>query len=82
MFKEEISLIKNNVIEYALIFAYGSLSISKALYFYSTKFDLIINEENYFIFKNLLIFIIGAISAIIILINFCLNKKKKNLTFL
>lgn len=77
LFREEISLIKNNVIEYALIFAYGSLSISKAIYFYSTKFDLIINEENYFIFKNLLIFIIGAISATIVFVNFSLNKKKK-----
>ena len=79
MFREEISLIKNNVIEYALIFAYGSLSISKAIYFYSTKFDLIINEENYFIFKNLLIFIIGAISATIVFVNFSLNKKKKRI---
>ena len=51
--REEIILIKANIIEYALIFAYGSLSISKAIYFYSTKFNYIINEDNYFIFTNL-----------------------------
>ena len=37
--RNEIALIKNNIIEYALIFAYGVLSISKAIYFYSIKFD-------------------------------------------
>ena len=31
--RNEIALIKNNIIEYALIFAYGVLSISKAIYF-------------------------------------------------
>ena len=76
LIREEIALIKNNVIEYALIFAYGSLSISKAIYFYSTKFDLFINDENYFILKNLLIFIIGSISVIIVLANLNLNKRK------
>ena len=39
LMREEIALIKNNIIEYALIFAYGALSISKSIYFYSTKFN-------------------------------------------
>jgi len=73
--REEIALIKNNVIEYALIFAYGSLSISKAIYFYSTKFNLFINEENYFIFKNLLSFGIGLIATVVALLNFKFGKK-------
>ena len=73
--REEITLIKANIIEYALIFAYGSLSISKAIYFYSTKFNFIINEDNYFIFKNLISFVIGLSALIIIITN--LNLKKK-----
>ena len=64
--REEIALIKTNIIEYALIFAYGELSISKAIYLYSTKFNFFINDDNYFIFKNLISFVIG-LSAIIII---------------
>ena len=74
--RNEIILIKNNVIEYALIFAYGVLSISKAIYFYSIKFDFLINDDNYFIFKNLMILAMSLISAIIILSNFKFNIKK------
>ena len=74
--RNEIALIKNNIIEYALIFAYGVLSISKAIYFYSIKFDFLINDDNYFIFKNLMILLMSLISAIIILSNFKFNIKK------
>ncbi len=74
--RDEISLIKNNIIEYALIFAYGTLSISKAIYFYSTKLNLFINNENYFFFKNLLIVGVGFLSVIVIFLGFRLNKKK------
>ena len=76
--REEIILIKANIIEYALIFAYGSLSISKAIYFYSTKFNYIINEDNYFIFKNLISFVIGLSALIIIITNLNLKKKATN----
>ena len=49
-----------------MIFAYGALSISKAIYLYSTKFNFFINDDNYFILKNLISFVIG-LSAIIII---------------
>lgn len=75
--RNEIVLIKNNVIEYALIFAYGVLSISKAIYFYSIKFSLFINDNNYFVFKNLMILGISSIATIIVLSNFRFNAKKK-----
>ncbi len=75
--RNEIVLIKNNVIEYALIFAYGVLSISKAIYFYSIKFDFLINDDNYFIFKNLMIMAMSTLSAFIVLSNFKFNIKKK-----
>ena len=75
--RNEIVLIKENVIEYALIFAYGVLSISKAIYFYSIKFNLFINDNNYFIFKNLMILAVSSIATIIVLSNFRFNVKKK-----
>ena len=74
--RNEIILIKNNVIEYALIFAYGVLSISKAIYFYSIKFDFLINDDNYFLFKNLMVLAISSLAAIIVLSNFKFNIKK------
>ena len=40
LIQEEITLISKNVIEYALISAYGAVSISKALYYYSMKLSL------------------------------------------
>ena len=75
--RNEIVLIKENVIEYALIFAYGVLSISKAIYFYSIKFNFFINDNNYFIFKNLMILAVSSIATIIVLSNFRFNVKKK-----
>ena len=75
--RNEIVLIKENVIEYALIFAYGVLSISKAIYFYSIKFNLFINDNNYFIFKNLMILAVSSIATLIVLYNFRFNVKKK-----
>ena len=75
--RNEIILIKNNVIEYALIFAYGVLSISKAIYFYSIKFDFLINDDNYFLFKNLMVLAISSLAAVIVLSNFKFNIKKK-----
>ena len=75
--RTEIVLIKNNIIEYALIFAYGVLSISKAIYFYSIKFNLFINDDNYFVFKNLMILGVSSIATIIVLSNFRFNIKKK-----
>ena len=75
--RNEIFLIKNNVIEYALIFAYGILSISKAIYFYSIKFNLFLNDSNYFIFKNLMILVASSVATIIILLNFRFKVKKK-----
>ena len=77
LMRNEIVLIKNNVIEYALIFAYGALSISKGIYFYSTKFNLFVNNENYFFFKNFIIFGFSIIVILIILINFKFNIKKE-----
>ena len=74
--RNEIVLIKENVIEYALIFAYGVLSISKAIYFYSIKFNFFINDNNYFIFKNLMILAVSSIATIIVLSNFRFNVKK------
>ena len=75
--RNEIVLIKENVIEYALIFAYGVLSISKAIYFYSIKFNFFINDNNYFIFKNLMILAVSSLATIIVLSNFRFNVKKK-----
>jgi len=77
MIKEEIALISSNVIEYALIPAYGAVSISKALYYYSMKFGLLINDENYHLFKKLIIILFSFYGLILFLINFSFSGTKK-----
>jgi len=73
-------LISKNVIEYALIVAYGAVSISKALYYYSMKFGYLINDDNYQLFKILIIMLFSLYGLFIFLINFSFSKSKEILT--
>jgi hypothetical protein len=80
--KEEIYFMSTNMIEYARIFAYGSGSISKAIYYYSREYDLFINDENYIYLKSIIIFLFSVIAIILFKINFKFGEKplEKNIT--
>tara|TARA_B110000902_G_scaffold246181_1_gene301006 strand:- start:57 stop:1250 length:1194 start_codon:yes stop_codon:yes gene_type:complete len=79
--KEEIYFMSTNMIEYARIFAYGSGSISKAIYYYSREYNLFINDENYIYLKSIIIFLFSVIAIILLKINFIFGNKpiEKNL---
>ncbi len=77
LIREEIFLISNNVIEYALIPAYGANSISKALYFYSMKFGYLVNDNNYQLFKLLITIFFILYGLFLFLINFSFSKTKE-----
>ena len=80
--KEEIYFMSTNMIEYARIFAYGSGSISKAIYYYSREYDLFINDENYIYLKSIIIFLFSIIAIILLKINFKFGEKllEKNIS--
>ena len=80
--KEEVYFMSTNMIEYARIFAYGSGSISKAIYYYSREYNLFINDENYIYLKSIIIFLFSVIAIILLKINFMFGAKslEKNIT--
>jgi len=79
LFRNEILIMRSNMIEYALIFAYGIGSISKAIYYYSMKFGYFINDNNYFSFRNLMILSACIYAILVFSIKFKLNTNiKKN----
>ena len=73
--KEEIYFMSINIIEYARIFAYGSGSIAKAIYYYSREYGLFIDDSNYNYLKSLIIFLFAIYAAIIFKINFKFGNK-------
>ena len=44
----------SNYIEYARIFVYGTVSMSKAIYYYSREYNLFINDENRNLYLNVM----------------------------
>ena len=63
------------MIEYARIFAYGSGSISKAIFYYSREYNLFIDNENYIYLKSLIIILFSIIAIIFFKINFIFGNK-------
>ena len=76
--KDQIYLIMQNSIEYALIFVHGIPAIIKGIYYYSIKFDYFINEENYYFFKLFFILLFSIYGLILFLISFKFGEKKIN----
>ena len=74
--REEIYFMSVNIIEYARIFAYGSGSVAKAMYYFSKEYNLFINDENYIYLKLSIIFLFATIAIILIKINFIFGKKQ------
>ena len=78
---KDIALMRSNMIEYALIVAYGIGSMAKGLYYYSMHLDLFINDSNYLIFRNMFILLGICFSIIIFLTQFTFGKKYKHNQF-
>ena len=71
---DEIRLIGQNIIEVALLIAYGSRTISKALFHLSTEYGFFLNAENYSFFRTIIILIFFLYSFILIIVGY-LNTK-------
>ena len=75
IFKDQILLMKSNMIPYAMIIAYGFETLARGIYHYSTNINFLINDENYIFFKNIVIFFGTIYTLIIFFINFKFGKK-------
>jgi hypothetical protein len=78
---DEVRLISKNILEIALMIAYGSRTIAKSFYHLSSEYGFFINDRNYQFFKNTLILMFGIYSLILILMGHKFNQgNMKNLT--
>jgi len=77
-FKEDIYFMATNMIEFARIFAYGSGSIAKAIYYYSREYNLFINDDNYIYLKLSIIFLFTIIAFFLANKNFIFGDKSTN----
>jgi hypothetical protein len=74
----EILLMRENMIEYALIIAYGTPSIARSFYHYSKTFDFFVNDNNYFFFRNILVISSFVYIFVIFSISYRFHKNKNN----
>ena len=77
LLKNEIINIFRVGIEYALLAAHGIPTLTKGVWYYSTKFNFFINNENYSYFKYSAIFLASLYGLLLFLLNF--SFKEKNL---
>ncbi len=77
IFYKDIALMRSNMIEYALIVAYGIGSMAKGLYYYSVHLGYFINDSNYLFFRNIFILLGICFSLIIFFTKFKIGKKYK-----
>ena len=68
--REEIFLIMEKGNEVALNIAYGVPTLTKGIWYYSTKLGYFINDDNYKSFKYLMILLASAYALFIVLIRF------------
>ena len=73
--REEIFLLMKNGNEVALNIAYGVPTLTKGIWYYSTKFGYFINDENYKSFKYFMIFLASIYALFIFLIKFKFGDK-------
>ena len=78
---DEIRLVGENILEVALLIAYGSRTISKALFYLSTEYGFFINEENYSFFRRIIILIFFSFSFILIIAGYLNTKNDFDKTF-
>ncbi len=76
LIREEIFFIMKNSVDYALVIVHGVTSIIKGISYYSLRYDLFINENNYIYFKSLTIFLACIYSITLFYYHFDFGKKK------
>ena len=74
--RDEILMLIANGNEVALNIAYGVPTLTKGIWYYSTKFGYFINDDNYKIFKYIMVFFASIYAFSLILINFNFGRKK------
>jgi len=74
--REEIFLLMKNGNEVALNIAYGVPTLTKGIWYYSTKLGYFINDDNYKSFKYLMILLASAYALFLVLIRFKFGEKK------
>jgi len=72
---DEILLMRNNMIEYALIIAYGIPSIIRGLFHYSKEFNFFLNDSNYILLKNIFIILSFLYALFLFSISYNIYKK-------
>ncbi len=75
IYLDQLKLVNNNILEVALIVAYGVRSITKAIYHLSIEYNFLINESNYSFFKNVTILIFIIYSLLLIFLGFLRPQK-------
>jgi len=75
LLRGEIFLLMENGNEVALNIAYGVPTLTKGMWYYSTKFGYFINDENYKSFKYFMIFLASIYALFIFLIKFKFGDK-------
>ena len=73
--RDEILMLIENGNEVALNIAYGVPTLTKGIWYYSTKFGYFITSENYNLFKNSMIFLASIFALIIVLYSFKFRDK-------
>ena len=82
LMRNEIEMMRVNFPEYALIIAYGIVSITKGIYYYSVDLGYFINDENFNQFKYFMILLatIYSLSFFVIKFNFGEKELAKNIS--
>jgi len=75
---EEIKLVNKNILEIALVIAYGSRTFAKVFYHLSNEYNFFINNQNYEYFRNVIILLFAIYSISFILIGYKYNQDKIN----
>jgi len=75
---DQIKLVSENILEVALIIAYGARTLAKAFYHLSTEYDFFITDQNYHYFKNFIILLTSLYCLVIFITGYLFSKIKIN----
>ena len=75
---DQIKLVSENILEVALIIAYGARTLAKAFYHLSIEYDFFVSDQNYHYFKNFIILLTSLYCLGIFIIGYLFSKIKIN----
>ncbi len=75
---DQIKLVSENILEVALLIAYGARTLAKAFYHLSTEYDFFITDRNYHYFKNFIILLTSLYCLVIFITGYLFSKIKIN----